>query len=578
MTISGADIIIHFLETAGVRIVAGVPGGALLPLYEALGRSLTIRHILARHEQAAGFIAQGMARVSGRAAVCLATSGPGVTNMVTALADAKLDSVPLICIAGQVPTGLIGTDAFQEVATMEMVRPITKACYFVNSAAELPDILAQAFRVAEGGRPGPVLIDVPKDVQLQRLPGWPPSGDLDPDAPVSYESHLRQARDHRRSYAQAVEMIHTSRRPLFYFGGGIVKARAQEAARALVEQTGIPATTSLMALGILPREHALNIGMLGMHGARYTNRAIEMADVLITIGARFDDRATGHAASFASGARIIHIDIDERELGKIKQPALAIQDDAARALMQLQGLLSAAATKPAAWETWRARIHDLKRDYPLATPGCEELCSPYGIMQALGRRLPEDAIITTDVGQHQMWAAQTLPIHRADRWLTSGGLGTMGFGLPAAIGAALACPQSPVFCITGDGSLLMNIQEFATLVELDVNVKIIVLDNSALGLVRQQQELFYQKRLVASRFAHRTDFVAIARAFGLRAHDLGSCYDDARLLDQVLSARGPALIRVPIDERHHVLPMVPSGGKNTEPLDHVLAPYDEAIL
>lgn len=578
MTISGADIIIHFLETAGVRIVAGVPGGAVLPLYEALGRSSTIRHILARHEQAAGFIAQGMARVSGRAAVCLATSGPGVTNMVTALADAKLDSVPLVCIAGQVPTGLIGTDAFQEVATTEMVRPITKACYFVNSAAELPDILAQAFRVAEGGRPGPVLIDVPKDVQLERLPRWPSCSDLASEAPVSYESHLRQARDHRRAYAQAAEMIHGSRRPLFYFGGGIVKARAQGAARALVEHTGIPATTSLMALGILPREHALNIGMLGMHGARYTNHAIEMADVLITIGARFDDRATGHAASFAPNARIIHIDIDERELGKIKLPTLAIHDDAAGALMELQGLLSAAAATPAAWQAWRARIHDLKRDYPLVTPGCEELCSPYGIMQALGQRIPEDAIITTDVGQHQMWAAQTLPIHRADRWLTSGGLGTMGFGLPAAIGAALACPQSPVFCITGDGSLLMNIQEFATLVELDVNVKIIVLDNSALGLVRQQQELFYQKRLVASRFAHGTDFVAIARAFGMHAHDLGAGHDHARLLDQVLSSRGPALIRVPIDERHHVLPMVPSGGKNTEPLDHGLASLEEATI
>ena len=578
MTISGADIIIHFLETAGVRIVAGVPGGALLPLYEALGRSTQIRHILARHEQAAGFIAQGMARVSGRAGVCLATSGPGVTNMVTALADAKLDTVPLVCIAGQVPTGLIGTDAFQEVATTDMVRPITKACYFVSSAAELPDLLAQAFRVAEGGRPGPVLIDVPKDVQLERLPGWPPSLGAGLETPGGEQRHRRKARDHRGAYVQAAELIRTARRPLFYFGGGIVKARAQDAARALVEQTGIPATMSLMALGVLPREHTLNIGMLGMHGARYTNHAIEMADLLIAIGARFDDRATGHAASFAPGAQIIHIDIDERELGKIKQPALAIQDDAARALVELQGLLGAATATPAAWEAWRARIQELRRDFPLATPGSEEVCSPYGIMKALGERIPRDAIITTDVGQHQMWAAQTLPIHRADHWLTSGGLGTMGFGLPAAIGAALAYPQSPVFCITGDGSLLMNIQEFATLVELDADVKIIVLDNCALGLVRQQQELFYQKRFVASRFAHRTDFVAIARAFGLRAHDLGSCYDDERLLDQVSLSRGPALIRVPIDEKHHVLPMVPSGGKNVEPLDHVIARLDEATL
>jgi acetolactate synthase I/II/III large subunit len=577
VTISGADIIIQFLETAGVRIVAGVPGGALLPLYEALGRSSQIRHILARHEQAAGFIAQGMARVSGRAGVCLATSGPGVTNMVTALADAKLDSVPLVCIAGQVPTALIGTDAFQEVATTEMVRPITKACYFINSAAELPDILAEAFRVAVSGRPGPVLIDVPKDVQLQRLSRWPASVEADLNTPLSYEHHLRRARDNRLAYARAAEMIRTASRPLFYLGGGVVKARAQEAARGLVEMTGIPATTSLMGLGILPRQHALNIGMLGMHGARYTNQAIEMADLLITIGARFDDRATGNVASFAPGARIIHIDVDERELGKIKMPALAIHDNAASALIELQERLRPAVGKPDAWEVWRARIRDLKHDYPLITPGREVLCSPYGIMQALGRYIPEDAIITTDVGQHQMWAAQSLPIHRAERWLTSGGLGTMGFGLPAAIGAALVCPDSPVFCITGDGSLLMNIQEFATLVELDADVKIILLDNSGLGLVRQQQELFYQKRFVASRFTHRTDFVDIARAFGLRAHNLSSC-NDARLLEQVLQSRGPSLVRVPIDEKHHVLPMVPSGGKNIEPLDHVLTTLEEAIV
>lgn len=578
MTISGADIIVHFLETAGVQIVAGVPGGAVLPLYEALGRSSRIRHILARHEQAAGFIAQGMARVSGRAAVCLATSGPGVTNMVTALADAKMDSVPLVCIAGQVPTGLIGTDAFQEVATVELMRPVTKACYFVRCAADLPDILAEAFRAAEDGRPGPVLIDVPKDVLLQRLSRWPTSTAAHGSAPASYERHLRRMRDNRLAYAAAAQMIRAARRPLFYFGGGVVKARAQETARGLVELTGIPATTSLMGLGILPREHALNIGMLGMHGARHTNLAIEMADLLITLGARFDDRATGDAASFAQGARIIHIDIDERELGKIKRPALAIHDDAAKALVELQRQLGCVAAQQTAWEDWRARVHDLRRDYPLATPGREVLCSPYGIMQALGALIPKDGIITTDVGQHQMWAAQALPIPRADHWLTSGGLGTMGFGLPAAIGAALACPQSPVFCITGDGSLLMNIQEFATLAELDANVKIILLDNSALGLVRQQQELFYQKRFVASRFAHRTDFVAIARAFGLRAHDLGNCHDDTRLLEQVAASRGPALIRVPIDEKHHVLPMVPSGGRNIEPLDHVVAHLEETMV
>jgi acetolactate synthase I/II/III large subunit len=307
-----------------------------------------------------------------------------------------------------------------------------------------------------------------------------------------------------------------------------------------------------------------------MHGARYTNHAIEAADLLIVIGARFDDRATGNAASFAPHARILHIDIDPRELGKIKQPTLSIQDDAGAALAELQQRLidTGKITNPGAWDGWRAEIHALRIAYPLLTPGSAEMCSPYGIMQALGQRMPADAIVTTDVGQHQMWAAQVLPIPRADRWLTSGGLGTMGFGLPAAIGAALACPESPVFCITGDGSLLMNIQEFATLAELDLDLKIILLDNGALGLVRQQQQLFYQQRFVASRFERSTDFMAVARAFGLRAHDLACCPDDTRLLDQALRVRGPALIRVPIDERHHVLPMVPSGGRNIEPLDH----------
>jgi acetolactate synthase I/II/III large subunit len=561
VSISGADIIIQFLEQAGIRIVAGVPGGALLPLYDSLGRSPHIRHILARHEQAAGFIAQGMARVSGSAGVCLATSGPGVTNMVTALADAKLDSVPMICIAGQVPTHLIGTDAFQEVATTELVRPITKACYFVRAASELVEVLGEAFRVAEGGRPGPVLIDVPKNVQLEQLSQRPRRL-----AVAIHPTVERQ--DNSNAYAEAARLILAAHRPLWYFGGGVVKARAHARARVLAEQTGIPVTTSLMALGVLPREHSLNLGMLGMHGARYTNHAIDAADLLIAVGTRFDDRATGNAVSFAPKARIIHVDIDAREFGKIKQPTLAIRDDAAIALSELQRHLAGRCTNQTAWESWRSEIRGLREAYPLITPHGDEICSPYGIMRALGQRIPENAIVTTDVGQHQMWAAQTLPIHRADRWLTSGGLGTMGFGLPAAIGAALACPESPVFCITGDGSLLMNIQELATLAELDVDVKVILLDNSALGLVRQQQELFYQRHFVASRFAHRTDFVAVARAFGLRAHDLGCCADDARLLDQVLQMPGPALIRVPIDERHQVLPMVPSGGHNVYPVDH----------
>lgn len=559
---SGAELIIHCLEQHGVRIVAGIPGGALLPLYEALGRSTLIRHVLARHEQAAGFIAQGMARVTGRAGVCLATSGPGVTNIVTALADAKLDSVPLVCIAGQVPQHLIGTDAFQEVATIDMVRPITKACFFVKSAHDIPEIFAEAFHVAEHGRPGPVLIDVPKDVQSQIIElkhlqiAWPkaasPARNIDLNNAAAYDT--------------AAELIAIAHRPLFYFGGGVVKARAQTLAKQLIERSGIPATTTLMALGLLPSDHALNLGMLGMHGARYTNHAIEAADLIIAIGARFDDRATGDPNQFAMQAKIIHIDIDPRELGKIKTPTLAIQDDALSALQALSNRLNDPPSLHAgAWHTY---IQGLKAAHPLLTPRCEDTCSPYGIMRALGAAKAHDTIVTTDVGQHQMWAAQALPLHQPERWLTSGGLGTMGFGLPTAIGAALACPDQPVICITGDGSLLMNIQEFATLVELDLNVKIIVLDNAALGLVRQQQELFYQQRYVASRFQHGTDFVAIAKAFGMHAVDLGKSHDAQLLLQDALSSHGPMLIRVPIDEVEHVLPMVAPGKANTQPVDH----------
>lgn len=559
--ISGAELIIHGLEQHGVRTIAGVPGGALLPLYEALGRSMLLRHILARHEQAAGFIAQGMARVTGRAAVCLATSGPGITNMVTALADAKLDSVPLVCIAGQVPQHLIGTDAFQEVATIDMVRPITKACFFLKSAREIPDILTQAFCIAETGRPGPVLIDLPKDVQMQRVdvhdvPTWP-------------AQHLESvANPDTEAFDRAAMLIAAADRPLFYLGGGVVKARAQALALQLAEYTGIPATTTLMALGLMPPDHELNLGMLGMHGARYTNQAIESADLLIVIGARFDDRATGDPQRFATQAKIIHIDIDQRELGKIKQPDLAIRADAAGAIRELLKRADAFSCHHPMRQSWRAYIRGLKMTHPLLTPRVDQLCSPYGIMRSLGECLPENTIVTTDVGQHQMWAAQALPLHRADRWLTSGGLGTMGFGLPAAIGAALVSPTDPVVCITGDGSLLMNIQEFATLAELKLNVKIILLDNAALGLVRQQQELFYQQRYTASRYQHATDFVAIARAFGLHAHDLDKTHAPHELLQQALAATGPALIRVPIDETEHVLPMVAPGKPNTQPVDH----------
>lgn len=556
---SGADLIIHLLERQGVNIVAGIPGGALLPLYEALGRSTSIRHILARHEQAAGFIAQGMARITGKAGVCFATSGPGVTNVVTALADARLDSIPLVCIAGQVPTALIGTDAFQEVPTVEMVRPITKASFFVRNASELWRVIPEAFRIAENGRPGPVLVDVPKDVQLQRAE--PEALDATPTA----EGHTATISrlDPSLHFDLAVQMIHAAQRPVLYVGGGIVKARAHTTVRELAERAGLPVTSTLMALGALPAGHELDIGMLGMHGARYTNMIIDECDLLIAIGARFDDRATGNPKRFAPHARIIHIDIDPREFGKIKQTDVAICADAgvaARELLQRVPLTQRT--------LWLSRVQQLKQGHPLRTPGIRELCSPYGIVQAVGALAPADAIVTTDVGQHQMWVAQRFPFARPDRWLTSGGLGTMGFGLPAAIGAALAAPDATTLCFTGDGSLLMNVQELATLAELDLNVKIVLLDNAALGLVRQQQELFYQQRFVASLYSRPSRFVAIAQAFGVPAFDLGGMAEPHDALARALSTRGPVLIRVPIAATQHVLPMVAPGAANVDALDH----------
>src|SRR5690349_13602757 len=358
---SGAELIIHLLEQQGVRLIAGIPGGALLPLYEALGRSTVLRHILARHEQAAGFIAQGMSRITGKAGVCFATSGPGVTNIVTALADAKLDSVPLVCIAGQVPTALIGTDAFQEVPTVNIVRPITKASFFVRHASELWHVIPEAFRIAQSGRPGPVLIDVPKDVQTQL------AGD-EPIPPPAIRPQLAMTDNEDERFDLVAQMIHAAHRPVLYIGGGVVKARAHRMIRELAERASLPVTSTLMGLGAIPDGHPLSIGMLGMHGARYTNLLIDECDLLIAIGARFDDRATGNPKKFAPHARIIHIDIDAGKFGKIKTADLSICADAGSATL---ALLERVAPDPRS--LWLSRVQQLKASHPLQTPGSDEL-------------------------------------------------------------------------------------------------------------------------------------------------------------------------------------------------------------
>ncbi|HCI8581680.1 TPA: acetolactate synthase large subunit [Enterobacter cloacae] len=545
---TGAQLIVHLLERQGITTVAGIPGGTVLPLYDALSQSTQIRHVLARHEQGAGFIAQGMARTQGKPAVCMACSGPGATNLVTAIADARLDSIPLICITGQVPSSMIGTDAFQEVDTYGISIPITKHNYLVRDITELPQVISDAFRIAQSGRPGPVWIDIPKDVQTAEIEidVLPEPGERAPAPEFSAES----VRD-------AAAMINAAKRPVLYLGGGAINAADE--IRQFAEKANLPTTMTLMALGMLPKAHPLSLGMLGMHGARSTNYILQEADLLIVMGARFDDRAIGKTEQFCPNAKIIHVDIDRAELGKIKQPHVAIQGDVADVLAQLIPQTDATGRAD-----WRQMVADLQREFPGAIPTEGDPLSHYGLINAVAACVDDSAIITTDVGQHQMWTAQAYPLNRPRQWLTSGGLGTMGFGLPAAVGAALANPDRKVICFSGDGSLMMNIQEMATAAENQLNVKIILMNNEALGLVHQQQSLFYKQGVFAATYPGMINFMQIAAGFGLHTCDLNAEEDAHAALQAAISRPGPALIHVRIDPEQKVYPMVPPGAANTE--------------
>ena len=545
---TGAQLIVHLLERQGITTVAGIPGGTVLPLYDALSQSTQIRHVLARHEQGAGFIAQGMARTQGKPAVCMACSGPGATNLVTAIADARLDSIPLICITGQVPSSMIGTDAFQEVDTYGISIPITKHNYLVRDISELPQVISDAFRIAQSGRPGPVWIDIPKDVQTAEIEidVLPEPGERAPAPEFSAES----VRD-------AAAMINAAKRPVLYLGGGAINAADE--IREFAEKANLPTTMTLMALGMLPKAHPLSLRMLGMHGARSTNYILQEADLLIVMGARFDDRAIGKTEQFCPNAKIIHVDIDRAELGKIKQPHVAIQGDVAEVLAQLIPQTNAADRAD-----WRQLVADLQREFPGAIPIEGDPLSHYGLINAVAACVDDSAIITTDVGQHQMWTAQAYPLNRPRQWLTSGGLGTMGFGLPAAVGAALANPDRKVICFSGDGSLMMNIQEMATAAENQLDVKIILMNNEALGLVHQQQSLFYKQGVFAATYPGMINFMQIAAGFGLHTCDLNAEEDAHAALQAAISRPGPALIHVRIDPEQKVYPMVPPGAANTE--------------
>ena len=550
MELTGATFIVRWLEQQGVRTIAGIPGGAILPLYDALSASELITHVLARHEQGAGFMAQGMARVSGRPEVCFASSGPGATNLVTAIADAMLDSIPMVAITGQVPLSMIGTDAFQEVDIYGMTVPITKHNFLVRSVDELVSVLPEAFRIAMSGRPGPVLIDVPKDVQNAAF-------SLDVLPPVAEPAPLPEV--NLELIEQAAQFINEAEQPVLYLGGGVIHAGAAQQAVTLAEQAGLPTTMTLMGLGAMPMDHPLAIGMLGMHAARYTNFVLEEADLLVCVGARFDDRAIGRAAQFCPNARIVHIDIDRSELHKIKQAHVAIHGDVGKVLEALLPRVKVRLRK-----RWLSHVESLKSRFPVEWTGQDNPLSHYGLVNAVAAALSDDDIVTTDVGQHQMWVAQAYPFRRARQWLTSGGLGTMGFGMPAAIGAALAAPERTVVCFSGDGSLQMNIQDLATLGEHGLNVKIVLMNNNSLGLVYQQQNLFYGKRVFASKYQGGPDFLKIAEGYGISGVDLNLATNPRAALAEALARPGPCLIHVVIDREEFVYPMVPPGAANTE--------------
>ena len=549
MELNGAQILIRLLERQGIDTIFGIPGGANLPIYDALYRS-RIQHILARHEQGAGFMAQGMARTTGRAAVCMATSGPGATNLITAIADAKLDSIPIIFITGQVPSSLIGTDAFQEVDTYGLTVPITKHNFLIQDAHDLIEIIPEAFRIAESGRPGPVAIDIPKDVQTQiiDIATWPEPGVVQP---------LPQCQSD--VIPQMAAMIHDAKRPVFYIGGGVTAADASGWVQQIAHKNAIPVTTTLMGLGAIPHDDPLSIGMLGMHGNAYTNILMEEADLIIALGIRFDDRATGKIEAFCKHAAIIHVDVDPSEIDKLKNATLGICGDVAIILEHLGPLI-----KENDRLAWQNRISGLKQTHNCTYDSEHLMEHPEGIIHYIGSIAPQDAIIATDVGQHQMWTAQTYPFKFPRTFLTSGGLGTMGFGMPTAIGAALAHPDKKVICISGDGSFLMNIQELATMAEHGVNITTIIINNGHLGLVRQQQELFYNNRIFASKFGFAPDFATIAKGFGIPAWDLGKTCDSKKCLEQALAYTGPTLINAPVQPDLNVYPMVPPGASNLE--------------
>lgn len=553
---SGADLLLNSLIEEGVKVIFGYPGGAVLPIYDALIHS-PIRHVLPRHEQTAVHAADAYARVSGEVGVCLATSGPGATNLVTGIANAYMDSIPIVILTGQVPTNLLGTDSFQEVDITGITLPITKHSYLVKDPRQIPRIVKEAFHISRTGRPGPVLIDLPKNVMAKT--------NIEPEsAELNLKSYKFFGKGNLGQIEEAARALAECERPVLYAGGGVINAGAGDVLRGVVEKGNIPVVTTLMGIGSLPTSHPNVLGMVGMHGTVEANYAVNDCDLLIAVGVRFDDRVTsGLGHRFATKARVIHIDIDPAEIGKVVRAHIPIVGDARLVLEEFYQRL-----KPPQINSWWEQLHEWQmgqlQKEQLRGRGLE--LTPQEVIRILGEKAEKQAIIATDVGQHQMWAAQCYPVSEPRHFITSGGLGTMGFGLPAAIGAQVARPEAQVFLITGDGSLQMSIQELATMVQYELPIKIVLLNNGVLGMVRQLQKLFCDERYSEIQLHANPDFIKIAEAYHIHGIRVTRPEEVDAALEEAIRYPGPVLMDFSISEDEDVVPMVPPGKGLTEML------------
>lgn len=559
--VTGGFALIDSLRRQGVEHIFGYPGGAILPIYDELYRAEAvggIKHILVRHEQGAAHAADGYARATGKVGVCFATSGPGATNLVTGIATAHMDSIPMVIVTGQVPRAAIGTDAFQETDIYGITLPIVKHSYVVRDPKDMARLVAEAFYIASSGRPGPVLVDVPKDVGLEEFDYIP----VEPGA-VKLPGYRPTVKGNPRQIAQAVQLIRESRRPLLYVGGGAIASSAHAEIHQLAELFNIPVTTTLMGKGVFDENHPFALGMLGMHGTAYANFAVSECDLLIAVGARFDDRVTGKLDEFASRAKVIHIDIDPAEVGKNRTPEVPIVGDVRKVLIDLLRRCQDISVTPNQTQEWLNRINRWREDYPLVVPHPADSLSPQEVIVELSRQAPQ-AYYTTDVGQHQMWSAQFLK-NGPRRWISSAGLGTMGYGLPAAMGAKMALPDQEVICVSGDSSFQMNLQELGTLAQYGINVKTVIVNNGWQGMVRQWQQAFYGERYSSSNMeAAMPDIELLAKAYGIKGIVIRHRDELKDAIAEMLAHNGPVLVDVHVTKDENCYPMVAPGKSNSQ--------------